>query len=187
MKEKILDIAIQQMKSGGYRNLSFAAIATELRTSRANLHYHFKNKEGLALAATERYIREEGAALDAIFRVHDGDIVAILGKIEDYLIQFSLTNDTFSACICSQLLHESEVPEKLRQLALRRFWEEGRTLQEQIEKCKQNGSLEKFRDVESLTFRILAAMHGVGQIALIEQDRALFAKQVKGVLVSLVR
>jgi hypothetical protein len=41
MKKKIVDLAIGQMKAGGYENLSFAQIASELSTNRANVHHHY--------------------------------------------------------------------------------------------------------------------------------------------------
>ncbi len=87
MKDQILNIAVKQMKDGGYHNLNFANIASELKTTRANLHHHFKNKEGLALAATESYIQEHTAIVDEIIRTNEGDIKAILEKYENYYIE----------------------------------------------------------------------------------------------------
>ena len=46
MRAEILKIAEDQMKAGGYEQLNFAVIANDLKTTRANLHYHFKNRDG---------------------------------------------------------------------------------------------------------------------------------------------
>ncbi len=108
MKERILDIAIQQMRSGGYDNLNFANIAAELGTSRANLHHHFKNKEGLGIAATESYIQNEKTFMYGIMQEHDGDIRTILIKLEDHLIEVLSNSGSTNACILSQLTHDSE-------------------------------------------------------------------------------
>ena len=54
MKNAILKRAEQQLMGGGYDKLNFATIARDLNTTRANLHYHFKNKETLAIEVTKQ-------------------------------------------------------------------------------------------------------------------------------------
>ena len=186
MKEQILDIAIQQMKSGGYKNLNFANIAAELNTSRANLHHHFKNKEGLAIAATETYIQKQKEIMDDIFLSNDGDIIKLLEYIENYLIEVVSESESCNACICSQLIHESEAPGKLRQLALNRFKEEEKDVESQVKISKEAGTLNDSIDVKKRTFSIVAAMHGIGQMALIESDKTKLIKNIKGSLVSIL-
>lgn len=186
MKERILDIAIQQMKSGGYKNLNFANIAAELDTTRANLHHHFKNKEGLGIAATESYIQEQKEIMDDIIHTNDGDIATILKEIENHLIEIASESGSSSACICSQLIHESGVPENLKQLALSRFQAEQKDIETQIEKYKSNAPSAISNDVKTLTFKVMTTMYGIGQMALIESDKKSLVKNIRGSLVSIL-
>lgn len=187
MKEKILGIAIRQMKSGGYAHLNFAHIAEELNTTRANLHHHYKNKEGLAVAATERYIQDETATMDEIIRSNDGDIFSILAEIENYIMDFVSRSESCNACICSQLIYESQAPDSLRQLARDRVNAELEDFADQIEKAIKSGTLPESTDVEVLAFRIVATYSGIGQMALVETDKQKLARNVKGALVSILR
>ena len=186
MKEKIIDIAIKQMQCGGYKNLNFAHIAEELNITRANIHHHFKNKEGLALAATEQYIDAEKGAMDQIFKIHDGDLYSVLDKVEDLMIETLSVKEGKNACICSQLIYESEAPETIRDLALNRFREEQRDFEEQVRKNVNNGNLPSETDVEKFTFRIMIALHGINQVSLIVNDRETLPAKIKGSLVSII-
>ena len=55
VRDEIINLAVDQLKAGGYKALNFAVIAEQLDTTRANLHHHFKNKEGLGIEATKAY------------------------------------------------------------------------------------------------------------------------------------
>lgn len=48
MKNQIKDLAIRLFTLKGYRGVSFGDITDRLNTTRANIHYHFKSKNGLA-------------------------------------------------------------------------------------------------------------------------------------------
>lgn len=48
MKNEIKDLAIRLFTLKGYRGVSFGDITDKLGTTRANIHYHFKSKSGLA-------------------------------------------------------------------------------------------------------------------------------------------
>ena len=186
MRDQILNIAIQQMKSGGYENLNFATIAAGLGITRANIHHHFKNKEGLGIAATENYIHNEKTAIDAIFQKHDGDIRTILKMLEDHLIEIVTISGSTNSCILSQLIHDSEAPEVLRKLALERSQEEQILIKNQIEKAKKSGMLENAIDAERLSFRVMATMFGITQMALVQPDKSKLVKGIRGSLVSIL-
>lgn len=186
MKDQILQIAIRQMMSGGYDNLNFANIADELNTTRANLHHHFKNKEGLGVAATELYIQEQTITFDEIIKTHDGDIFSLLAAVENYLIEFLLGGNSFTACICSQLMYECKAPDKLRQLARNRFNAELNDFEDQVGKAIKNGVLSSSTDIGKLAFQIAATYIGIGQLALVETDKEKLVSNIKGSLVSLV-
>ena len=48
MKDDIKRLATRLFTLAGYRGVSFGALTEELRTTRANIHYHFGSKSGLA-------------------------------------------------------------------------------------------------------------------------------------------
>ena len=186
MREKILDIAIRQMKSGGYENLNFANIAAEVGASRANIHHHFKNKEGLGIAATESYIQGAKSTMDSLLQKHEGDIKTILKMLEEHLIEIVTQSGSTNSCIISQLVHDSEAPETLRKLAIDQSREEEALIEAQIIKAKSNGTLDKAVNEKNLAFRVMATMFGITQMALIEQNRGNLVKKIRGALVSLL-
>ncbi|WP_083952639.1 TetR/AcrR family transcriptional regulator [Sphingobium amiense] len=51
----ICDKASEQLLAGSYAKLNFARIAEDLDITRANVHYHFKNKENLAIEVFTRH------------------------------------------------------------------------------------------------------------------------------------
>ena len=174
------------MRSGGYDNLNFADIAGELNTTRANLHHHFKNKEGLATAATKAYMSEYKENLDELIRNNDGEIVAILTGIENHLVNMFANDSTSSGCIVSQLLNDREAPSGVRQIALDLLQKEVKILSAQLEKAKTNGILNGSAEIEKLSYRIMSMMLGIPQMALLEQDFTKTRKSINGALVSLI-
>lgn len=187
MKEQILELAVRQMKRGGYENLNFADIAAELGTSRANLHHHFKNKEGLGLAATETYIQEQREALDRIIAENQEDIFGLLTAIENHLAEVIVEAAIGDGCIMSQLLDDREAPAHLRQLVLDRLQEEEKAIEAEISKAKKNGSVKHPDSAKVLSWRIMSAMLGVSQMAVLDPSRTRVSQGIKGVLVALVR
>lgn len=186
MKERILTIAIRQMRRGGYENLNFADVAEELGTSRANLHHHFKNKIGLATAATQAYIQEQREYLDEIIHTKDGDLPGFLAELEDHLAEMVGSGSSSNGCILSQLLNDREAPPGLRQLALDRLHVEVAAIQTQVEKAKANGTLSSAADAESQALRIMSMMLGIAQMSLIGADLAKVRSSIEGALVAIV-
>lgn len=182
MKEQIVKIALEQMLSGGYENLNFANIATELGTSRANLHHHFKNKEGLGIAATEQYIFYDKAFKDDIFREYAGDIRRILEALENKLGDFLVTRNVNNSCILSQLIHDGEAPNSIRTMAVTRYHEEIKQFAAQIEKSKIAKKLPPDTNSHILAVRIMSGIFGMIQMNLITENKQEFKQAVKGLL-----
>ena len=186
MKERILTIAIRQMRRGGYDNLNFADIAQELGTSRANLHHHFTNKIGLATAATKAYIQDQREYFDGIISANDGDLSGFLAELEEHMADMVDTGSSSSGCILSQLLNDREAPSDLRQLALDRLQIEVVAIQTRVEKAKADGTLSSSTDAENLAFRIMSMMVGIAQMSLIGADPAKVRSSIEGALVAMV-
>ena len=56
MREQIKALALDLLIERGYRGVSFGDIASELKTTRANIHYHFGSKQKLVEEVLEDYV-----------------------------------------------------------------------------------------------------------------------------------
>lgn len=66
LREQILDVATELFVRRGYADVSFGDISERTGTTRANIHHHFSNKQGLALAALDRSAAEVCQRYEAI-------------------------------------------------------------------------------------------------------------------------
>ena len=139
MRDLILKEAVKQLKIGGYENLSFTTISGILDTSRANLHHHFSNKEGLAIAATQSYINNNMARLNEISLRHTGDFLGFVVEIEHMFIELIRSNGAKGMCICSQLVREEGLPEELVVLSKRHFNDLISLFETQIKEAQHDG------------------------------------------------
>ncbi len=56
MRQRIKSLAATLLIKHGYRGVSFGDIADRLSTTRANIHYHFGNKNSLVEEVTDEYV-----------------------------------------------------------------------------------------------------------------------------------
>ncbi len=68
MREKIKSTATDLFICHGYRGVSFGDIASELSITRANIHYHFGNKQKLLEEVLEDYVNGTLARMASIWR-----------------------------------------------------------------------------------------------------------------------
>lgn len=186
MREEAIKLAVGQLQAGGYKNLSFGSIAEALGTTRANLHHHFRNKEGLGIEATKAYLVEEKGAVDLILAKHDGDLRAILRALELHLIDLVASSDVANPCVMSQILNDADAPEAMRNLVLARCDEEQMSIQKQIAASRGTHSLPAGRSDENLAYAVMAAMFGIMQMGFISRDSDSIRKNVTGVLTGML-
>ena len=67
MREQIKRMAEELLIRHGYRGFNFRSIAEELGTTRANLHYHFGNKDGLVLEVLDEYASRTIALYETVW------------------------------------------------------------------------------------------------------------------------
>lgn len=85
MKEKIVDLSIQKLRTEGLR-FSVDTIAKELKISKKTVYRYFSSKESLAAAIYEKFYRDAEAKLAGILAAGGSDR---LGKLlECYLLSF---------------------------------------------------------------------------------------------------
>jgi TetR/AcrR family transcriptional repressor of nem operon len=78
MREQIKQLALVLLIKHGYRGVSFGDLADALKTTRANIHYHFGNKEGLVEEVLDEYVDVTSAQLHSIWTKSD---VTLFDKI----------------------------------------------------------------------------------------------------------
>lgn len=182
MRDEILKTAQVQMSLGGYKNLNFASIAEALGTTRANVHHHFKNKEGLALEVTRQYTMGVLEMAKGMAEDNPGDFKGMIGAIEAHVVDSIRESGKESACICGQLIKEHDIPDALREMASN-FLAEGVVMLEQmIKEAQQAGNLPKEIDPNKMARVTHAMIIGIDDMALIFDDRNVAADYVDGLL-----
>jgi AcrR family transcriptional regulator len=68
MRARIKELALDLFIQHGYRGVSFGDIAKALNTTRANIHYHFGNKQMLAEEVLADYCTATSEAFAAVWR-----------------------------------------------------------------------------------------------------------------------
>ncbi len=116
--QQILDIAQRLVQTRGFNAFSYADIASELRVSKASLHYHFASKAELGIKLIERYEAGMAQALDEI-EASGGGAAA---KLRRYVDIYSNVLAEERMCLCGMLAAEFETLPKAMQTALDSFF-----------------------------------------------------------------
>ena len=79
MRDQIKLLALDLLIQHGYRGVSFGDIAGALKTTRANIHYHFGSKQKLVEEVLEDYVEDTLSGMQAVLTQ---DELSLLKKIE---------------------------------------------------------------------------------------------------------
>jgi len=71
MRQRIKSLAAKLLIKHGYRGVSFGDIAEALSTTRANIHYHFGNKNSLVEEVLDEYVKATLARFHSIWTDRD--------------------------------------------------------------------------------------------------------------------
>ncbi len=161
MRDEILNLAELQLKAGGYHNLSFTEIAKELNTTRANLHYHFKNKESLALEAIHKYGQSQFEELAEVTKIYSGDFFKVIGALEEYFWQKAKAMNSTALCVCNQIAREPDLPENLKNMNCSVFHQLGDLFEDLLKTAISNKQIRKNIDIKREVARVHVIMAGV--------------------------
>lgn len=186
MKDKIIKIAQQQMKEGGYENLSFAKIAEDLSTTRANLHHHFKNKEGLALQATENFIDETSDNLMNLMNKNKGNFAGFLNDLEDFFFKDVQVNGCRGSCVCGQLVREPDIPDSILKLAHNHYDSLKNLFEAMIIESQENGTIVKSITATELSYLSMSMLMGLSQLAMVHGDDPKYINEIKGTMTTFI-
>jgi TetR/AcrR family transcriptional repressor of nem operon len=96
---RILDVAERLVQLRGFNGFSYADVASELKITKASLHYHYPGKADLGRALIERYASRFADALDAI----DQQKRDPLAKLEAYAKIYADVLSERRMCLCGML------------------------------------------------------------------------------------
>jgi TetR/AcrR family transcriptional regulator, transcriptional repressor for nem operon len=96
---RILDISERLVQLRGFNGFSYADVASELKITKASLHYHYPGKADLGKALIERYASRFIDALDAI----DQQERDPLAKLEAYAKIYADVLNERRMCLCGML------------------------------------------------------------------------------------
>jgi TetR/AcrR family transcriptional repressor of nem operon len=96
---RILDVAERLVQLRGFNGFSYADVASELKITKASLHYHFPGKADLGRSLIERYSSRFTEALDAIDQ-RERDPMA---KLEAYAKIYADVLTERRMCLCGML------------------------------------------------------------------------------------
>ena len=182
MRNEIIVEAQEQLKLGGYDNLNFAKIADKLSTTRANLHHHFTNKEGLAYEATRAYIDAKKELIDSLVQESEGNFIVFLNHLEKLMIEVISRDGDSGSCVCNQLLKDSNVPEQVKTLAREHILEVQLLFSSLIRTSQEKKILSATHEAEKLALMTHTVILGVAQMAMIRGRDPLFLDAIDGLL-----
>lgn len=158
MRDSILQLAERQLMGGGYDKLNFATIAKELKTTRANLHYHFKNKESLAIEVTEQYATRNFAELTSVRDIFKGNFLGFMDAMDNSFWPGSGFDDP-KACI--MLATDPDLPAPLVKLTQEVFIKVREVLVDVIQEAIDSGEIRKDIDANREAVRCHVLMMGI--------------------------
>ena len=183
MREEILEIADKQMKQGGYDNLSFATIAKALDTTRANVHYHFTNKETLAIEVTKRYMADQVADIKKIAAAHSNDFIGFVEAMEDHHWEEVDAQGPNCTCVCSQVLGNSNSPESLVSLAREQSMDVMQVIHTLAVNAQNAGNINAKFDTQRVVSQSAALCLGLMQLTMhvgdVEAAKGAFSGMIK--------
>jgi len=162
MRDAILEKAEQQLMQGGYDKLNFATIAKELDTTRANLHYHFKNKETLAIEVTRQYANRYIDEFSRLRRTFNGNFKGFFETVENMIWQHSGGSDDDKVASCSTLVSDPELPESIAKLSRDNYEKIEQTIAGVLQDAIDNDEIRNDIDVKREASRSHVIMMGMG-------------------------
>lgn len=181
MREEILNLAQQQLKEGGYENLSFGRIAQTLETTRANLHYHYKNKESLAKAAVQSFMAEFEEQLSQLLSKHKGDFPGFLAELEAFMLQSVREEGCKGACPCSQVIREASVPQSITKMSQDHFKHVIELFTVAIDDSKASSNIKTELPSGKLAMMTMNTMMGMAQMIHVDESPE-FLDSMEGML-----
>jgi TetR/AcrR family transcriptional repressor of nem operon len=181
---RILDVAERLVQLRGFNGFSYADVASELKITKASLHYHFPNKADLGRALIERYASRFSQALDAIDH-RETDPIA---KLEAYAKIYADVLSERRMCLCGMLAAGYDtLPAPMQEAVISFFDVNEAWLSRVLESGVTEGKLVLSGSATEAAQAIVSGLEGAMLVARPYHDPKRFDTAASRLLVSLVR
>ena len=179
MRDKIKVLALELLIKHGYRGVSFGDLAEALLTTRANIHYHFGNKQKLVEQVLEDYVEQTSADLGALWTRPDTSMVDKIRDTVEYsrkrYRRFNPPGHTGHPwSLISRMRQDSDALTPKGRAALQRF---GQTLfgniAVAIEDAKARGEFDRSMPTDDVALQLVSIANSAGPIT---QDAGSFGR-----------
>jgi TetR/AcrR family transcriptional repressor of nem operon len=169
-KEQILEIADRQMKLGGYDALNFREISEELNISKANVHHHFKTKEILALEVANHYALMFHTQITTLGDQMAPDYIGFITQINEMFWMMSKEAGNCRVCVCSQIIKDENVPQKLVETAKQHFNTVNRLLIKYAQLAIDKKTIKTKMSAQEVGIQTQIVLTGIMSIAMSQAD-----------------
>jgi TetR/AcrR family transcriptional regulator, transcriptional repressor for nem operon len=177
-----LDVAERLVQVRGFNGFSYADIASELKITKATLHYHFPGKAELGEALIGRYADRFAAGLAAIDE-RGGEAPE---KLAAYAAIYGSVLSDGRMCLCGMLAAEHDtLPKPMREAIIAFFDQNEAWLTVVLEQGRQEGSLRLTGSPRDEAQAILSGLEGALLIARPYGDVARFEAAATRLLTNL--
>lgn len=170
MREKIKGLALDLLIQHGYRGVSFGDLATRISMTRANIHYHFGDKQSLVEEVLEDYVTVTSAQLDEIWR---GEATSLFEKIEQtveysrkrYLKYNKRGRGGRPWSLISRMRQDGDALTEHGRAVLRQFGVDlNASIVAAIEAAKKRGELVSWAPVDDIALQLVSIANSAGPI-----------------------
>jgi TetR/AcrR family transcriptional repressor of nem operon len=176
---RILDVAERLAQSRGFNGFSYADVASELKITKAGLHYHFAGKANLGEALVGRYAARFADALEAI----DEGGGQAPAKLEAYARIYAGVLRDRRMCLCGMLAAEYETLTQPMRVAIIGFFDHNEAwLTRVLEQGRAEGTLRLDGSASDAARTILSALEGALLVARPYADVARFESAARRLL-----
>jgi TetR/AcrR family transcriptional repressor of nem operon len=189
MRARIKSLALDLLIQHGYRGVSFGAMAKKLRTTRANIHYHFGNKQKLVEEVLEDYVELTLIALKEIWTTPGLPLARKIETMVEYsrkrYVKYNPPGKKGRPwSLIARMRQDSEALTPKGRAALQRFGEELYTcIVLAIEDAKVRKEFAEWMPVEDVALQLVSIANSAGPITQdagdfnrLEQLYAAFAR-----------
>jgi TetR/AcrR family transcriptional repressor of nem operon len=179
---RVLDVAERLVQRRGYNGFSYADVASELKISKASLHYHFPGKAELGEALIRRYASRFADALEEIDRL-GGDAPR---KLEGYIRIYADVLREHRMCLCGMLAADYDtLPRAMREAVIRFFDDSESWLGRVLEQGRREGTFRLSGSATQEAQTIISGLEGALLVARPYGDVARFEAAATRLLANL--
>jgi AcrR family transcriptional regulator len=179
MRDQIKRLALDLLIQHGFRGVSFGDLAKTLKTTRANIHYHFGSKQKLVEEVLEDYVEDTLSGIEAVLVRDD---LSLIEKIEATLAISRRRYAKYNAggkagrpwSLIARMRQDSEALTPKGRAALKRFAAGlDKSVTAAVRRAKQRGEFDPSMPAEDVALQWISIANSAGPIT---QDAGKFER-----------